>query len=104
ATGATEDLDQLFEILATAVRLAGDHPERLNLKITNAALKEMRLAFNTFAPYRDIPKVTMFGSARTERADPLYAQAQGLAESRAAAGWMVIAGAAPGVVAAGREG
>src|SRR3954470_8343354 len=104
ATGATEDLDQLFEIMATAVRLAGDHPDRLNLKITNAALKEMRLAFNTFAPYRDIPKVTMFGSARTERADPLYAQARGLAESLAEAGWMVITGAGPGIMAAGMEG
>src|SRR4051795_12088661 len=104
ATGAADDRDQLFEIFATVVRLSHDHPDRLDLKITNAALKEMRQAFNIFAPYRDIPKITMFGSARTAPADPLYAQARALAESLAAAGWMVITGAGPGIMAAGMEG
>ena len=50
ATGVTENRDQLFEIIVTAVRLAGDGADRLDLKITNAALKEMRSAFRTFAP------------------------------------------------------
>ncbi len=72
ATGVTHDRDLLFEMIATMVRLAGDGADRLDLKITNAALKEMRAAFRTFAPYRDIPKVTMFGSARTHPDDPLY--------------------------------
>src|SRR6185295_7336911 len=89
ATGVTRDRDQLFEIIATAVRLAGDGADRLDLKITNAALKEMRAAFRTFAPYRDVPKVTMFGSARTRHDDPLYAQARDLAQQLASHGWMV---------------
>ena len=38
AAGATRDVDQLFEILVAAVKLAGDQADRLNLKITNAAL------------------------------------------------------------------
>ena len=63
--GATRDLDQLFEILVSGVGLAGDAADRLDLKITNAALKEMREAFRVFAPYRHVPKVTIFGSART---------------------------------------
>ena len=41
ATGVTRDRDQLFEIIATAVRLAGDGADRLDLKFSNAALKEM---------------------------------------------------------------
>jgi hypothetical protein len=45
AAGATDDRDQLFEILTSAVLLAQDHADRLDLKITNAALKEMRAAF-----------------------------------------------------------
>ena len=57
-----------------ACALAGDDADRLDLKITNAALKEMRAAFNVFAPYREVPKVTIFGSARTTPDDPLYAQ------------------------------
>jgi uncharacterized protein (TIGR00730 family) len=102
--GATADQDQLFEILVSAVRLAGDHAARLDLKIVNAALKEMREAFLAFAPYRTVPKVTMFGSARTARSDPNYTQARDLAIRMAAAGWMVVTGAGPGIMAAGLEG
>src|SRR5436190_456168 len=60
-----QDRDVLFEVLVSAVRLAQDHADRLDLKITSATLKEMRTAFRAFAPYRNVPKVTIFGSART---------------------------------------
>ena len=84
--------------------MAGDGLDRLDLKITNAALKEMREAFNVFAPYHGVPKVTMFGSARTLPDDPLYAQARDLAAALAGHGWMVVTGAGPGIMAAGLEG
>src|SRR4051812_30490254 len=64
----------------------------------------MRDAFKVFAPYRDVPKVTMFGSARTLPDDPLYAQARDLAAALARNGWMVVTGAGPGIMAAGMEG
>jgi uncharacterized protein (TIGR00730 family) len=102
--GPTEDHDQLWEILVSGVRLAADGADRLDLKITNAALKEMRNAFRMFAPYRDIPKVTIFGSARIGAGDPLYQQAQALAGLLADRGWMVVTGAGPGIMAAGIEG
>ena len=102
--GATEDRDQLFEILVSGEALAADHADRLDLKITNAALKEMRNAFNIFAPYRDVPKATIFGSARTQRDDPLYAQTVELARGFAQRDWMVVTGAGPGIMAAGMEG
>jgi uncharacterized protein (TIGR00730 family) len=104
AAGATDNRDQLFEILVSVVRLAQDRPDRLNLKITNAALKEMRYAFKVFAPLRQHPKVTIFGSARTLPADPLYAQARGLAAAIASHGWMVVTGAGPGIMEAASEG
>ena len=65
--GATDDRDQLFEILVSAILLSGDAADRLDLKITNAALKEMRYAFHVFAPYRGQRKVAIFGSARDVR-------------------------------------
>jgi uncharacterized protein (TIGR00730 family) len=102
--GVTEDRDQLFEILVSAVRLAGDGADRLDLKITNAALKELRAAFRAFAPYRNVPKVTIFGSARTLPADATYVQARTLAQQLAARGYMVVTGAGPGIMAAGLEG
>jgi uncharacterized protein (TIGR00730 family) len=104
AANVGSNRDQLFEILSSVVRLAQDGAERLNLKITNAALKEMRSAFKVFAPYQNTPKVTIFGSARTLPDDPLYAQTRDLAAALASRGWMVVTGAGPGIMAAGAEG
>src|SRR3954468_16908193 len=98
AAGAESDVDQLFEILVSGVKLAGDGADRLDLKITNAALREMREAFRLFAPYRDVPKVTIFGSARTRLHHPAYVQAKLLAERVAAEDWMVVTGAGPGIM------
>ncbi|HVM02451.1 MAG TPA: LOG family protein, partial [Acidimicrobiales bacterium] len=102
--GAAANRDQLFEILATGLGLATDDVDRLDVKIANAALKELRGAFRVFAPYRHIRKITMFGSARTLPDDPAYAQARQTASHVAGAGWMVITGAGPGIMAAGLEG
>src|SRR5437588_5349371 len=104
ALDVRENRDQLKEILTTVALLADDKTDRLNLKITNAALREMRLAFKVFEPYTDVPKVTIFGSARTLPDDPLYAQARNLATALAGEGWMVVTGAGPGIMAAGVEG
>ena len=102
--GADANLDQLEEILASAVRLATGPADRLDLKIANAALREMADAYEVFAPYRHVPKVTVFGSARTLPDAPLYAQAREAARALAEAGWMVITGAGPGIMAAAQEG
>jgi uncharacterized protein (TIGR00730 family) len=100
----SDNRDQLRDILSTAVLMCGDRADRLDLKIANSALAEMRDAYNTFGPYRDRRKVTIFGSARTAPDSPLYAQTRDLAASLAAQGWMVITGAGPGIMAAGLEG
>ena len=75
-----------------------------DLKIANAALAEMAEAFRVFRPYRHIRKITMFGSARTKPEDPVYILARDLAAKLAAADWMVVTGAGPGIMAAGLEG
>jgi uncharacterized protein (TIGR00730 family) len=103
-SGGSSNRDQLADIIATAVRMAQSSADRLDLKIANAALKEMADAFEVFAPYRRVPKVTIFGSARTLPDAPLYAQARQAAKGFADAGWMVVTGAGPGIMAAGQEG
>jgi uncharacterized protein (TIGR00730 family) len=75
-----------------------------DLKIANVALGEMAEAFRVFRPYRAIRKITMFGSARTRPDDPVYILARNLAAELAAADWMVVTGAGPGIMAAGLEG
>ena len=104
ACGVTEDRDLLFDIIASGVLLARGDSDRLDLKLTAAVLAEMRVAFNAFAPYRDEPKVTIFGSARILADDPLYQAARDVARQLAQQGWMVITGAGPGIMAAGLEG
>ncbi|CAN7227368.1 TIGR00730 family Rossman fold protein [Microbacterium sp. LjRoot45] len=102
--GITEDVELISRILATGVGLGLDTTSRLDLKITSAALSEMRLAFRLFAPYRDVPKVTVFGSARTRPDDPLYVRTVELARELASRGWMVVTGAGPGIMQAAAEG
>jgi hypothetical protein len=104
AAGAKRNRDLLGDIVRTAVGLAGDDADRLDLKIASAALREMRAAFNVFKPYEERAKVTMFGSARTLPDDPVYHQARRLAADFAEQGWMVVTGAGPGIMAAGMEG
>ncbi len=99
-----ENPDLIFELVVSAVRLARDRADRGDLKIANAALKEMRHAFHVFAPYRSERKLAIFGSARTEADDPLYDQARRLATAMAAYDWMIITGAGPGIMEAGLEG
>jgi len=102
--GDVNDADLVFELIVSAVRLARDRATRGDLKIANAALKEMRYAFNAFEPYRAARKAAIFGSARTRRDDPLYEQTAALARRLADADWMVITGAGPGIMEAGIEG
>jgi uncharacterized protein (TIGR00730 family) len=104
AAGVKANRDQLLDMLATVLRLASDGSDRLDLKIANVALREMREGFEVFNPYRDRRKVTMFGSARTLPSDPLYAQARDLAAVMAASDWSTVTGAGPGIMAAGLEG
>jgi uncharacterized protein (TIGR00730 family) len=102
--GVKANRDVLRELLEASLDLADGVPSRLDLKIATAALAEMGRAFHLFAPFRGVPKLTMFGSARTHVTDPLYAQAKDLAARIAAEGWLVVTGAGPGIMAAGHEG
>lgn len=94
----------ITEIVTTALLLGRDAASRLDLKIVNAALKEMRYAFRVFAPYRDIKKVTVFGSARSRPGQPDYEQARLFGKTIAEHGWMVVTGAGPGSMEAANEG
>lgn len=84
--------------------LIDDEPHTLDLKIASAAVAEMRDAFAMFAPYQGVPKVSIFGSARTKPDDPLYEQTRRVAHQLAQAGWMVVTGAGPGIMEAGMAG
>lgn len=92
------------QLLRAAVDLVVQRPATLDLKMAGAALEEMGDAFAMFAAAPDLPKVSIFGSARTTENDPLYAAARDVARHLAEQGWMVITGAGPGIMQAGMEG
>jgi hypothetical protein len=96
--------DLLAQMIVTICRLAADGADRGDLKILNTALKELRYAFKVFAPFGEIPKVTIFGSARTPQGHPQYEEARKFADLIQAQGWMVITGAGDGIMRAGHHG
>lgn len=91
-------------ILEAGIGFGHDGTSRLNLKIVAAAVEEMRAAFRLFAPHTGVPKVSIFGSARTHSGDPLWLAAEGAAHALAAKGWMVVTGAGPGIMEAAATG
>jgi uncharacterized protein (TIGR00730 family) len=92
------------DMLTTVLKLFEDGAEVADLKIVNSALKELRYGFKVFAPYRQVPKVTVFGSARTAPGHPVSAQAQAFGKRMVSAGWMVITGAGSGIMGAAQAG
>ena len=89
------------KIRETADNLAKDKTSRGDLKILSRTLRELRYAFKVFSPYRHFRKVTVFGSARTGPDQPAYAQAVEFGRQMAAHQWLIVTGAASGIMEAG---
>ena len=102
--GGGHNPDLVADIVENALKLLADVEARGDVRVIQTALRELRYAFKLFAPYHGVRKVTLFGSARTPPTATQYRQAQDFARQIAAAGWMVITGAGPGIMQAGHEG
>ncbi len=97
-------LDLIREVLVTGAKLAQEDCSRGDLKILRSSIKELRYAFKVFNDYRDVPKVTIFGSSRTPPEDPVFQAAVELGRKLAEDGYMVITGAGEGIMGAGHLG
>ncbi len=105
--GGVEDVfdrNLIRELVVSACRLGQDRAATGDLKVLNAAVKEICYAFKVFRPYRHIRKVAMFGSARVSHRHPAYAMAKAFGRLMTQHGWMMITGAASGIMRAGHEG
>ena len=94
----------LRELFTAVLKLIPDNADTGDLKIFTKAAREIRYAFKIFAKYRGTPKVTMFGSARTPPDAPAANAAREFARRIVKEGYMVITGAASGIMYAGNEG
>ena len=102
---ALEPIDGLIQqIKETADKLAQDGAGRGDVKLVATALRELRYCFKVFAAYRKTLKATVFGSARTKPDHPAYQAAVEFGRQMAESGWMVITGAASGIMEAGHCG
>ncbi len=92
------------EMILAALKAGQEDGEKADLKLMNTTLKEMRFTTKVFSPYRDVKKVTVFGSARTKPEETLYAMARELGQKLVEAKYMVITGGGPGIMQAVNEG
>ena len=94
----------LKEMVSSVLKLHHSEAEVLDVKILHRALKELQYAFRIFRDYREVRKVSIFGSARTRPDDPNYHLASQVGEALSQKGYMVITGGGPGIMQAGNEG
>jgi len=105
-TAGGKDLRTLLvrDILHNALKCRLGDLDVLDLKIINRAISEFRHAACAFKPYREIRKVSIFGSAREPKGSPYYELAMSFARRMVEKKFMVITGAASGIMKAGIEG
>jgi uncharacterized protein (TIGR00730 family) len=92
------------QLIRSALDISKSDVSTLDAKIAASALREMQQAFKMMAPFRDRKKVTIFGSARTSKGDPLFDRTAQISREFAERGWMVVTGAGPGIMEAGMVG
>jgi uncharacterized protein (TIGR00730 family) len=92
------------EMILASLKAGREDDGRVDLKLMNTSLKEMRYTAKIFHDYRHIKKVTVFGSARTQPTESLYKMARLLGKKLSESGYMVITGAGPGIMQAANEG
>lgn len=94
----------LRDLLARVVAVAEADAETKDLRVAVTAIDELLEAFVLFDQWRDRPKVTIFGSARTRPGTPLYELTERLARTMAERGWITVTGAGPGIMEAAARG
>lgn len=100
-TGVDELIQQIKD---TADKLLRDRASRGDVKLLATAFRELRYSFKVFSSLHNRRKVTVFGSARTKPDNPSYLQAVEFGRLAAAEGFLVITGAASGIMEAGHVG
>ncbi len=92
------------DMVLNALKCRRDGLDILDLKIISRSVADFRHAACVFKPYRHVRKVSIFGSARTAEGAPDYELAVKMGRLLAQSGYMVITGAAEGIMKAGIEG
>src|SRR6185369_7278780 len=73
--GGGYNQENVADIIENALKLLSDVEDSGDVRVIQTALRELRYAFKLFAPYSEVRKVTIFGSARTQPTRMEYQQA-----------------------------
>jgi uncharacterized protein (TIGR00730 family) len=104
-SGCTKSCELVEEMIITALKLGKDGTTTGDLKLFNRSLKELRYAARMFAPYRNVPKVVVFGSARTLPTEPECLAAEEFSRRMwQEHGYMTITGGGDGIMGAAQRG
>lgn len=99
-----EHIAAIRALVSRALTLAQYESNLGDLQSAVTALAELLDGSRLFQPYRDTPKATVFGSARTKPDTELYRLASAFSAELAARGWLTITGAGPGIMEASSKG
>lgn len=102
--GNVDNAQMVREMILAALKAGQENLGRADLKLMSSTLKELRYTAKVFGEYRDVRKVTIFGSARVLPDSVGYRMAKSLARALARSGYMVITGGGAGIMRAGNEG
>jgi uncharacterized protein (TIGR00730 family) len=102
--GIQKSPELIEELIITALKMGSDRMGTGDLKLMNRSLKELRYAARIFAPYRDVRKVVIFGSARTAPDEPVARLAEEFGRQMVAHQFMVITGGGDGIMGAAQRG
>ena len=104
AAGGVRRPEIVRQMILAALKAGQEDDEKADLKLMNTTLKEMRFTSKIFGPYKQIKKVSVFGSARAQPDDSHYQMALAFGHALAQAGYMVITGGGGGIMQAANEG
>jgi uncharacterized protein (TIGR00730 family) len=99
-----EFAEDFAEMIASLHKLAQQKPNSSDMVLFKRSMAELRYAQSIFAPYRDVRKICIFGSARTRPPAPAFACATQFARLMTEAKWMTITGAGDGIMGAAQVG
>jgi hypothetical protein len=102
--GAEKTPELIEEMIVTALKIGRDEMGAGDLKLINRSLKELRYAAKVFAPYTNVRKIAVFGSARTPQEAVPFQMAEEFGREIVKHDFMVITGGGDGIMGAAQRG
>lgn len=96
--------ETVLQMLSTVMNASASPLEEHDLEMMARTVDEMFAADKMFFPYRNVRKITCFGSARIKPEEDAYQQAVAFSRMAAERGYMIITGGGPGIMQACNEG